>query len=184
MRGEGGVPLAQPVGVEPWPAVFLRIFHHARTNRGQFNVARAGQHVVFRPGLAGATAASPQRTAAPATAVDVLHVAPPQVFHHQRGAVFMLLREQQMHVIGHRCAGTNRANEVPAWLPGSTLPIRSPRASKSTAPEPRGPVAMLSPCSKLAVGSDRTFRRRQGKRDLRRPCGGFQRLPGAFRPGR
>jgi hypothetical protein len=68
----------------------------------------------------GSEATLPHRATTPVRPVDILHVALPQVFHHQASAVLLLRRDQQMHMIGHQAVGVNVTAKF-RRLPGQIL---------------------------------------------------------------
>lgn len=85
------------------------MFHHLGPDRVQLDVAVAGQDVVLALGEAGPEATLPKRSRSLVGAVDVLHIALPEVLHHEGGAVFSLRGDQQVNVVGHQDIGVNQA---------------------------------------------------------------------------
>jgi hypothetical protein len=89
---------AQYVGVVAGPAVVFGLVDHARTHGVEFDVAVAGEYIVFALREAGAEPAFPQYAATFVGAVDVLHVALTEMFHQQGGAVGFLRGKQEIVV--------------------------------------------------------------------------------------
>ena len=100
------------IGPVARPLVLPCMANHVGSDRVAFDIAIAGQYIVFSLGEAGAEAAFPQCAAAPIGAVNVLHVALAQMLHQQCGAVLAFRRDQQMHVIGHEHIGRHGTTEA------------------------------------------------------------------------
>jgi len=85
------------------------MLHHRRTNRIEFYIAIAPEHIPFVTRQTGVKAPLPQSTAAPVGTVDVLHVALAEVLHQQCRTLMFLMRQQQVDIIGHQDIGMNQA---------------------------------------------------------------------------
>lgn len=69
----------------------------------------AFEQIAFLLQQTGAEAPLPERTAAPISAVEILHVALSQLLHQRAGGIRCGSAEQQMHVIRHQAVGVDGA---------------------------------------------------------------------------
>ena len=75
------------------PAILTRVAHHLGAHGIELDVTVAGEHVLFALGEAGAKASFPEGAAATVAAIDILHVALPEMLHHQARAFGLLRRD-------------------------------------------------------------------------------------------
>ena len=87
------------------PSIVSRTPHHVCPYRIQLDTVAAGQNIIFILRQTRLEPTFPQRTTTPVRSIDVLHITPPKILHHQCGTVGSSWRNQQMHMIGHQHIG-------------------------------------------------------------------------------
>lgn len=113
MRGDQRVGRRRGVAAMARPAVAGGVFHHARTQRVELDVALAAQQVVIVHHRAGLVPPLPQRAGPAVVVVDVSHVSATERLHHACHLATRQRGDQQVHVVGHQHVGVDAAVLAP-----------------------------------------------------------------------